>query len=114
MRTSGAHLYICDRVGNQLADALLLPDGRNLFMGGIAFGDSYLLDMVTGLSTYSYGTVVERCPAPTVDRWPLRLVYRGDPRDSSNYNGMVRRRITCSADADGLAIMDALPLQAGK
>src|SRR5262245_1659602 len=41
-RATGAQIYTATDVGNHLADALLLPGGRQLFQADLAFGDSCL------------------------------------------------------------------------
>jgi WD40 repeat protein len=43
--------------------ALLLPDGRRLFAGDIAFGDSGLLDLQTERSTITYAMFQAHCAA---------------------------------------------------
>lgn len=61
--TTGELLYFCDNVGNALNDALLLPDHRHLFLADIAFGDSYLRDIVTGRATTTSTMIQAHCAA---------------------------------------------------
>jgi len=61
--TTGELLYACPYVGNVLADALLLPDNRHLFLGDIAFGDSYLRDLTTGAVTTTSTMIQAQCVA---------------------------------------------------
>jgi hypothetical protein len=77
--TTGAQLYLSDNAGNQLADALLLSDGRNIFMGDIAFGDSYLCDMVTGRPTYSHETIQVQCASLVSRQSGILIASWDDP-----------------------------------
>ena len=58
---TGAKIYSTNEVGNGLADALLLPDGRQLFQAGIAFGESYLTDTLTGRGTTTCAMIQAQC-----------------------------------------------------
>jgi WD40 repeat protein len=58
---TGAALYTTTKVGNHLADALLLPGDRQLFQADIAFGDSCLRDIVTERVTTTSAMIQAQC-----------------------------------------------------
>jgi hypothetical protein len=53
---TGAGLYTTTNVANYLADALL-PDNWSLFLADIGFGDSCLLDVLTGQETTTFAMI---------------------------------------------------------
>jgi WD40 repeat protein len=60
---TGAALYTTNKVGNGLADALLLPGDRQLFQAGVAFGESALVDLQTEYETTTFEMIQAQCAA---------------------------------------------------
>jgi WD40 repeat protein len=58
---TGTVLYTTTKVGNHLADALLLPGDRQLFQADIAFGDSCLRDILTEQMTTTSEMIQAQC-----------------------------------------------------
>ncbi len=60
---SGAPARTYPWAGNGVNDALLLPEGRRLFVAGAAFGESALVDLQTERATITYAMIQARCAA---------------------------------------------------
>jgi WD40 repeat protein len=60
---SGTALRTRRYASSGVTDALLLPDGRHLFVADMAFGDSGLVDLQTDRSTITYAMIQANCAA---------------------------------------------------
>jgi WD40 repeat protein len=58
---TGAQIYTTTQVANHLADALLLPGDRQLFQADVAFGDSCLVDVLSGQETTTFAMIQAQC-----------------------------------------------------